>query len=63
MDNFQSLLSEAAKLKEHTLKKERKNFENLPEFLKNGLSFEKKYQKVRNQHYLYQLHVSHKIKT
>lgn len=63
MENFQELLTEAAQLKEHQLKQNRKKFQNLPEFLKAGLSYQKKYARLRKQNYLFQFHVSQKLKS
>jgi hypothetical protein len=44
------------------LKQERKNFEALPEYLKSGLNYAKKYIQLRKQHYLVQKCISEKLK-
>lgn len=62
MENFQEIISQAAELKEVELKKDRKIYESLPSFLKNGLAYAAKYQETRRQHLNYRLFVSDLLK-
>lgn len=62
MENFQEMITQAAELKEFELKKDRKQFESLPSFLRTGLNHSKKYEQLRRQHFSFQMFVSDCLK-
>ena len=62
MANFQEMITQAAEMKEYELKKDRKQFESLPNYLKTGLNYSKKYEQLRLQHFAFQIFVSDCLK-
>lgn len=62
MENFQEMITQAAEMKEFELKKDRKQYEALPNYLKTGLNYAKKYEQLRLQHFSFQMFVSDCLK-
>lgn len=62
MENFQEMMTQAAELKEMELKKERNKYEALPNFLKSGLNYSKRYAHLRTQDFYVRMFVSDQIK-
>lgn len=63
MENFQEMMTQAAELKEMELKKERGKYESLPNFLKSGLNYSKRYCHLRKQHFYARMFVSDQLKS